>query len=112
MLKFVSALHFEHIDCILINCPFKITITLLLGVAAAAPSGLVLSPAATAPLAYYRAPLTYAEPATLTRYESISSPLTYTASHQPAVALSNLAPTPLAYTAYSAGYPVLLRPIK
>lgn len=91
---------------VLIKFPYKITITLLLGAVAAAPSGLITTN--IAPLAYVRAPLTYAEPATLTRYESISSPLTYTASHQPAIAINNLAPAPLAYTTYTAGYPVLL----
>ncbi|KAJ6634116.1 hypothetical protein Bhyg_06852 [Pseudolycoriella hygida] len=88
-----------------------ITITLLLGCAASAPSGVILtryasleSPASTihathiAPLAYAPAPITYAEPATLTKYDSISSPLTYTASHQPAVALTNIAPAPLTYS--------------
>lgn len=58
-----------------------------------------------APLAYVSAPLTYAEPATLTKYETISSPLTYTASHQPAIAVRNALPIGLTY---SAGYPVIL----
>lgn len=93
---------------------YKITIVLLVGVAAAAP-GLYLagSPAATigtriAPFAYAPAPITYsqtyAQPATITKFESASSPLTYTASHQPAVSLTNIAQVPLTYSAYPVIY--------
>ncbi|XP_037045514.1 uncharacterized protein LOC119080975 isoform X2 [Bradysia coprophila] len=86
-----------------------ITIVLVFGVAAAAPSGLYLagSPASTihtTRFAYAPAPITYAEPATLTRLESASSPLTYTASHQPAVALTNVQPLTYNYASYPIGY--------
>lgn len=79
----------------------QISIALLLGVTTAAPSGLLLNRIAPfAPIAYAPAPITYAEPTTLTKYESISSPLTYTASHQPAIALTNAAPVQLTYGTY------------
>lgn len=126
MLKFVStiykSIHILGTDTKTYFFYTKVTIVLLLGAVAAAPSGVYLarfgspeSPASTvhathvAPLAYIQSPLTYAEPATLTKYNSISSPLTYTASHQPAVAYTNLATAPLGYAGYGgyAGYPVL-----